>query len=118
MNCCIEGCNRRIKARGMCQLHYRRVSEGRSLDSTRVRWTPAEDAVLVEHYRALGPSGIEASGLLPGRDRKAIAGRAGNLGLQQVRGGPAEDVVVVMPPWGRYAGALPAQLVPALGLAA
>lgn len=48
---------------------------------TSAHWTPAEDAIMAEHYPVLGGSRLHASGRLPGRTLKAIYYRAMLLGL-------------------------------------
>lgn len=45
-------------------------------------YTPAEDAVLIEHYSTLGPSGC--MGLLPNRNKESIMKHASKLGLRVV----------------------------------
>lgn len=48
------------------------------------RWTPEEDAAIVEHYPKMGAGRMKAALMLPGRDVDAVMNRACALGVRRL----------------------------------
>jgi hypothetical protein len=62
------------------------------------RWTPEEDALIVEHYEEMGAGAMCAAGMLPGRDATKVMNRACALGVRRrkapTRWTPDEDKAI------------------------